>query len=126
MNQPDSKAANAAKPHGDLKTLPMAEVERQLASTPNGLTDVVTVYRPGFTEMHKKGSLLIFTIRSLPGLIYAHGHRAVSSRVGRDLSRLTQAPAAGPFALPNRHPRTAAPSPDICGAIPDHPWPSAR
>lgn len=56
MNQPDSKAANAAKPHGDLKTLPMAEVERQLASTPNGLTDVVTVYRPGFTEKYWLGS----------------------------------------------------------------------
>jgi H+-transporting ATPase len=39
-NKPNPKNPAALAPQNDLKTLPMAEVEKQLNSTPNGLTDV--------------------------------------------------------------------------------------
>jgi H+-transporting ATPase len=71
MNKPDSKAAQPADPkkaaapppQSDLKTLPMAEVEKKLNSTPNGLTDVEAKQRLtqyGLNEIAvKKTNLLL-------------------------------------------------------------------
>jgi H+-transporting ATPase len=38
-NKADPKSAPKPAPKDDLKTLPMAEVEKKLTSSPNGLTD---------------------------------------------------------------------------------------
>ncbi len=73
MTNPDSPAANASvarktaapPPQSDLKTLPMAEVEKKLNATPNGLTDVeakkrLAQYGPNEIAEKKTNLLLKF------------------------------------------------------------------
>jgi H+-transporting ATPase len=65
MKKPDATAAKPADPKDDLKTLPMAEVEKKLTSSPNGLTDAeakkrLTQYGPNEIAEKKTNLLLKF------------------------------------------------------------------
>jgi H+-transporting ATPase len=62
---PADASASAADPKHDLKSLPMAEVEKQLASTPDGLSKAealkrLTQYGPNEIAEHKTNPLLKF------------------------------------------------------------------
>jgi H+-transporting ATPase len=64
-NKNDTKSAPKPVPKDDLKTLPMAEVEKKLNSSPEGLTDVeakkrLTQYGPNEIEEKKPNPLLKF------------------------------------------------------------------
>ena len=62
---PESKPAPSAGPKDDLKSLPLAEVEQQLGSSPDGLTQAeaekrLTQYGPNEIAEHKPNPLLKF------------------------------------------------------------------
>ncbi len=64
-NKTDAKSAPKPAPKDDLKTLPMAEVEKKLNSSPDGLTDAeakkrLTQYGPNEIEEKKTNPLLKF------------------------------------------------------------------
>jgi H+-transporting ATPase len=65
MNKTDTKSAPKPAPKDDLKTLPMAEVEKKLNSSPEGLTDAeakkrLTQYGPNEIEEKRTNPLLKF------------------------------------------------------------------
>jgi H+-transporting ATPase len=67
MKQPGIKSDKAVHPNDDLKTLPMAEVEKKLNSSPEGLTDVEVKKRLaqyGPNEIAEKKSNLLFKFLS--------------------------------------------------------------
>ena len=62
---PESKPGSKPEPKDDLKSLPLAEVEKRLGSTPDGLTQVeaqkrLTQYGPNEIEEKKTNSFLKF------------------------------------------------------------------
>jgi H+-transporting ATPase len=64
-NKTDAKSAPKPAPKDDLKTLPMAEVEKKLNSSPEGLTDAeakkrLTQYGPNEIEEKKTNAFLKF------------------------------------------------------------------
>jgi H+-transporting ATPase len=64
-NKPESKSEAAPAPKDDLKTLPVAEVEKKLNSSPDGLTDAeakkrLTQYGPNEIKEEKTNFILKF------------------------------------------------------------------
>jgi len=62
---PESKPGSKPKANDDLKSLPLAEVEKKLGSSPNGLTQAeaqkrLTQYGPNEIEEKKTNELLKF------------------------------------------------------------------
>ncbi|MDQ2804161.1 MAG: cation-transporting P-type ATPase, partial [Pseudomonadota bacterium] len=62
---PDAKPASPSDAKDDLKTLPIAEVEKRLSSSPDGLTQAeaakrLTKYGPNEIEEKKTNPLLKF------------------------------------------------------------------